>query len=229
MKKIKNISKKTLLVVVGVLLGASFSAFAAATWQGTDWISNGSIISAQKVKDNFQYLYERVTGNTTEINNLKNRVTGNTTNITNNTTEINKLKNNSAGGDAFFEGSIYSNGRRGHAANGWQPFTQILARNFHLSGNHKDIIAEKAGWYLVNVSQTADAKDHSAVVVRLKRSGGDVEYGRISKSKDRLFFTAHVHKLLRLNAGQAIEVYTTGAHTILGGGWSNVNIVKIAD
>ena len=74
MKKIKNISKKTLLIVVGVLLGASFSVFAAATWQGTDWISNGSIISAQKVKDNFQYLYERTSGKFVDGSNPNNAV-----------------------------------------------------------------------------------------------------------------------------------------------------------
>ncbi|MCK5588926.1 MAG: tail fiber protein, partial [Candidatus Pacebacteria bacterium] len=31
--------------------------YAAGVWHGTDWIQTGEVISAQKIKDNFDYLY----------------------------------------------------------------------------------------------------------------------------------------------------------------------------
>ncbi len=57
----KKIKKTIILIIVSILLGAGVSVL-AATWQGTGWISDGSVISAQKVKDNFQYLYDRAGG-----------------------------------------------------------------------------------------------------------------------------------------------------------------------
>ena len=59
-EKIKGFSKKTLLVILGVILGAGFSVFAVGTWQGTDWIQTGEVISAEKIKENFVYLYEKI-------------------------------------------------------------------------------------------------------------------------------------------------------------------------
>ena len=57
-QKIKSFSKKTLLLILGIIAGATFSVYAAGTWHGTDWIQTGEVISAQKIKDNFDYLYE---------------------------------------------------------------------------------------------------------------------------------------------------------------------------
>ena len=59
-QKIKSFSKKTLLLILGIIAGATFSVYAAGTWHGTDWIQTGEVISAQKIKDNFDYLYDLV-------------------------------------------------------------------------------------------------------------------------------------------------------------------------
>ena len=56
-QKIKSFSKKTLLLILGIIAGATFSVYAAGVWHGTDWIQTGEVISAQKIKDNFDYLY----------------------------------------------------------------------------------------------------------------------------------------------------------------------------
>ena len=50
-------------IITALVLAAVFSAgitLAAAIWQGTDWIQSGSVISAEKTRDNFDYLYARV-------------------------------------------------------------------------------------------------------------------------------------------------------------------------
>ena len=57
-QKIKSFSKKILLLILGIIVGATFSVYAAGVWHGTDWIQTGEVISAQKIKDNFDYLYE---------------------------------------------------------------------------------------------------------------------------------------------------------------------------
>ncbi len=151
MKKIKNISKKTLLVVVGVLLGASFSAFAAATWQGTDWISNGNIISAQKVKDNFQYLYERVMGNKTLID----------TNIV----DITNLKKNKGG--KFVDGSnpnnaVYTKGNVGVRTN--NPAYPLDVTGQMRAGRYND---NAGGWFVdSDVTSRMNAIDLNTLYLR---------------------------------------------------------------
>ncbi len=54
----------TLSLMIGLALTAGIT-FATATWQNTDWISDGSAISTSKMKDNFDYLYERVSDSDT--------------------------------------------------------------------------------------------------------------------------------------------------------------------
>ena len=70
MKNLKNISKKTILIILGIVVGASASIYAAATWQGTKWIKDGSVISSNKMSNNFNYLYEKDIKQDTKINNL---------------------------------------------------------------------------------------------------------------------------------------------------------------
>jgi len=60
---IKNLSNKLRGVVIIVALGILFSSgitFAAYIWQGTTWINNGAVISADKIKTNFDYLYSQL-------------------------------------------------------------------------------------------------------------------------------------------------------------------------
>ena len=55
----KNLKTTTLVIALGVLLAGGVT-FAAAVWQGTDWITTGSVISAEKIKANFDYLFEQL-------------------------------------------------------------------------------------------------------------------------------------------------------------------------
>lgn len=55
----KNLKNTTLTIALGILLAGGLT-FAAAVWQGTDWINDGDVISAVKTKANFDYLYERI-------------------------------------------------------------------------------------------------------------------------------------------------------------------------
>ena len=62
----KNLNLKTLKFFIGLLAGIfiATAGVAFATWQahwwGTDWIQSGEIISARKVAENFEYLYNRI-------------------------------------------------------------------------------------------------------------------------------------------------------------------------
>lgn len=52
--------KKVSLVVVGFLTGAGSLVFASAVWQGTNSVQDGRIITAEIIKNNFDFLFERV-------------------------------------------------------------------------------------------------------------------------------------------------------------------------
>ena len=66
----KNIKIKTPKFFIGLLAGVfiATAGVAFATWQahwwGTDWIQSGEIISARKVAENFEYLYDRTSTST---------------------------------------------------------------------------------------------------------------------------------------------------------------------
>lgn len=46
--------------VLGLGLAIGATVLAASVWQGTAWITDGTSISAQKIKDNFDFLYDIV-------------------------------------------------------------------------------------------------------------------------------------------------------------------------
>jgi hypothetical protein len=54
----KQTLKHATLVLGGFILAAGSMVF-AATWQGTTTIQDGQIISADTIRDNFTYLYDR--------------------------------------------------------------------------------------------------------------------------------------------------------------------------
>lgn len=61
----KLLSNLVLSVPLAILLaaGVTFAAWATSTWHGTNsWIANGSVINAQKVAENFEYLYANLGG-----------------------------------------------------------------------------------------------------------------------------------------------------------------------
>ncbi len=47
---------------------------ATAVWQGTNWIVDGAVISASKVKSNFDYLYEQVAINASASTNVASSI-----------------------------------------------------------------------------------------------------------------------------------------------------------
>ena len=53
---IKNIKIITLSLFIGLIFAGGIT-LAAAIWQGTGWIQNGAVIDAQKMRDDFDYLY----------------------------------------------------------------------------------------------------------------------------------------------------------------------------
>ncbi len=53
----RNLKTITLSLIVGITLAGGVT-FAAAVWQGTEGITDGSIISASQIKSNFDYLKE---------------------------------------------------------------------------------------------------------------------------------------------------------------------------
>ncbi len=66
MKKV-GISKSFIWTIVGTLfiMGASFAW--QATWHGTDWIKTGAVIDAQKIAENFEFLYQRIPQSCPEV------------------------------------------------------------------------------------------------------------------------------------------------------------------
>ena len=70
-QKIKNFKNISLLLTIGLALAAGLTFAWNAVWHGTDWIKNGTIIDAQKIAENFEYLKQRIeeieTGTTTSL------------------------------------------------------------------------------------------------------------------------------------------------------------------
>lgn len=56
----KHYSKQIIITAFALFLVTGVSVYAAATWRGTTSISQGTVIEAGIIKDNFDYLYERV-------------------------------------------------------------------------------------------------------------------------------------------------------------------------
>ena len=51
--------KKTSYILLGFTMGAASLVYAANIWQGTTSIDDGQVITAEVVRDNFDYLYAR--------------------------------------------------------------------------------------------------------------------------------------------------------------------------
>ncbi len=58
----KNVSIKNIFLslIIGLALATGTTFAWDAIWQGTNWIKTGAVISAQKIAENFEYLYSRV-------------------------------------------------------------------------------------------------------------------------------------------------------------------------
>ncbi len=59
-KVLSNVLRFSSVIALGILFAAGITFAANTTWQGTTWITDGSVISATKMQSNFDYLYERV-------------------------------------------------------------------------------------------------------------------------------------------------------------------------
>lgn len=69
--------KITVTALFGLLVALSTGVtLVRADWQGTNWITNGSVISSQKVKDNFDFLFGRVEELSALIKNASSTSTG---------------------------------------------------------------------------------------------------------------------------------------------------------
>lgn len=52
------------VVLVGAVVLSAGVTLAVAVWQGTDWITDGEVITADTLKDDLDYLYERTNPST---------------------------------------------------------------------------------------------------------------------------------------------------------------------
>ena len=70
-----NLKSTTLIIALGILLAGGIT-FATAVWQGTAWITNGATISADRLKADLDYLYERDIAQQAQIDALQNGLAG---------------------------------------------------------------------------------------------------------------------------------------------------------
>ena len=63
LKKIKNMSKKSLLIFLGLIIGVAVSIYASGTWRGTYFLQDAkdnkrvlNLDDIQKIKDDLEYL-----------------------------------------------------------------------------------------------------------------------------------------------------------------------------
>lgn len=68
-------------LALGVLL-AGGATYAAVAWHGTDWITDGAVVRADYMQDNFDWLYNKVNDLQEQINNIDGGSTEITTSCT---------------------------------------------------------------------------------------------------------------------------------------------------
>ncbi len=57
---VQNLKTLTISLLLGLIL-ASGITFATTIWKGTSWVISNEPVSAENIKSNFDYLYDRVT------------------------------------------------------------------------------------------------------------------------------------------------------------------------
>ncbi len=65
---LNTLKNTTVVIALGIGLAAGITFAANTTWQETTWVTDGSVISASKIKTNFDYLYEQVNTNSNGTN-----------------------------------------------------------------------------------------------------------------------------------------------------------------